>query len=127
MPVLLAWETPSSQQLRAAESREMLESLLIISGAFGVFSRAVAMEIGGYRRDTVGEDMALVVRRHRRLCETGRPYRILFVPDPVCWTEVPADLAVLARQRRRWQKGLLDVLWSNRQMMLNHATGALAW
>jgi len=104
-----------------------LNALLIISGAFGVFSRAVAMEIGGYRRDTVGEDMDLVVRMHRRLCETGRPYRILFVPDPVCWTEVPADLAVLARQRRRWQKGLLDVLWSNRQMMLNHATGALAW
>ena len=100
-----------------------LNALLIISGAFGVFSRAVAMEIGGYRRDTVGEDMDLVVRMHRRLCETGRPYRILFVPDPVCWTEVPADLAVLARQRRRWQKGLLDVLWRNRRMMFNPRYG----
>jgi cellulose synthase/poly-beta-1,6-N-acetylglucosamine synthase-like glycosyltransferase len=105
------------------EGWSALNSLLIISGAFGVFSRAVALEIGGYRRDTVGEDMDLVVRMHRCLRETRRPYRILFVPDPVCWTEAPSDLATLARQRRRWQKGLLDVLWRNRRMMLNPRYG----
>jgi cellulose synthase/poly-beta-1,6-N-acetylglucosamine synthase-like glycosyltransferase len=105
------------------EGWSALNSLLIISGAFGVFSRAVALEIGGYRRDTVGEDMDLVVRMHRRLRETRRPYRILFVPDPVCWTEAPSDLTTLARQRRRWQKGLLDVLWRNRRMMLNPRYG----
>ena len=109
------------------EGWSALNALLIISGAFGVFSRAVAMEIGGYRRDTVGEDMDLVVRMHRRLCETGRPYRILFVPDPVCWTQVPSDLRTLARQRRRWQKGLLDVLWRNRRMMLNPRYGRAGW
>ncbi len=107
------------------EGWSALNALLIISGAFGVFSRAVALEIGGYRRDTVGEDMDLVVRMHARLRETARPYRILFVPDPVCWTEAPADLAVLARQRRRWQKGLCDVLWRNRRMMLNPRYGRI--
>ncbi|MBF8305138.1 MAG: hypothetical protein HW398_326, partial [Acidobacteria bacterium] len=105
------------------EGWSALNSLLIISGAFGVFSRAVALEIGGYRRDTVGEDMDLVVRMHRQLRETRRPYRILFVPDPVCWTEAPSDLLTLARQRRRWQKGLFDVLWRNRRMMLNPRYG----
>jgi len=105
------------------EGWSALNSLLIISGAFGVFSRAVALEIGGYRRDTVGEDMDLVVRMHRQLRETRRPYRILFVPDPVCWTEAPSDLLTLARQRRRWQKGLFDVLWRNRRMMLNARYG----
>lgn len=63
--------------------------------------------------------MDLVVRMHARLRETARPYRILFVPDPVCWTEVPADLAVLAGQRRRWQNGLCELLWRSRRMMLN--------
>ena len=81
------------------------------------------LEIGGYRRDTVGEDMDLVVRMHRRLRQTGRACRIFFVPDPVCWTQVPSDLGTLARQRRRWQRGLLDVLWRNRGMMLNPAYG----
>ena len=105
------------------EGWSALQALLIISGAFGVFSRAVAMEIGGYRTDTVGEDMDLVVRMHRRLRETSRPYRILFVPVPVCWTQVPQSFRILARQRRRWQKGLLDVLWRNRRMMLNPRYG----
>jgi cellulose synthase/poly-beta-1,6-N-acetylglucosamine synthase-like glycosyltransferase len=105
------------------EGWSALHALLIISGAFGVFSRQVALDIGGYRLDTVGEDMDLVVRMHRYLCEQGRRYRILFVPDPVCWTQVPGDLRTLARQRRRWQKGLLDVLWRNRRMFLNPRYG----
>jgi len=105
------------------EGWSALNALLIISGAFGVFSRAVAMEIGGYRRDTVGEDMDLVVRMHRHLREAGQPYRILFVPDPVCWTEVPSDFRTLARQRVRWQKGLMDVLWRHRRMLFNPRYG----
>jgi hypothetical protein len=27
-------------------------------------------------------------------------YRVVFVPDPVCWTEAPESLSVLARQRK---------------------------
>ncbi|MBI4458745.1 MAG: glycosyltransferase family 2 protein [Acidobacteria bacterium] len=107
------------------EGWSALNSLLIISGAFGVFSRQIALEIGGYRRDTVGEDMDLVVRMHRHMLDTGRPYRVVFIPDPVCWTEAPWNLRLLARQRRRWQKGLLDVLWQNRRMMLNPRYGRI--
>ncbi|MBI1955162.1 MAG: glycosyltransferase family 2 protein [Acidobacteria bacterium] len=105
------------------EAWSALQALLIISGAFGVFSRRVALEIGGYRRDTVGEDMDLVVRMHCHLREAGQPYRILFVPDPVCWTEVPSDFRTLVRQRARWQKGLLDVLWRHRRMLFNPRYG----
>jgi cellulose synthase/poly-beta-1,6-N-acetylglucosamine synthase-like glycosyltransferase len=105
------------------EGWSALNTLLIISGAFGVFSRRLALELGGYRRDTVGEDMDLVVRMHRHLRERRQAYRIVFVPDPVCWTEVPGDLRTLARQRRRWQKGLLDVLWRHRRMFGNPRYG----
>ncbi|MFN4073121.1 MAG: glycosyltransferase family 2 protein [Thermus sp.] len=66
-------------------------ALLIISGAFGLFRREEALRVGGYRTDTVGEDMELVVRLHRRAREEGREYRILYTPDPICYTEVPAD------------------------------------
>ncbi len=91
--------------------------LLIISGAFGLFEKRAALLAGGYARDTVGEDMELVVRLHRRLREEGRPYRVAFVPDPICWTEVPENLRVLRRQRSRWQRGLIDTLWRHRAMM----------
>jgi cellulose synthase/poly-beta-1,6-N-acetylglucosamine synthase-like glycosyltransferase len=92
-------------------------SLLVISGAFGLFDKRVVVQAGGYATDTVGEDMELVVRMHRHLHDRKQPYRIGFVPDPICWTEVPESLRVLRRQRTRWQRGLIDTLWRHRGMM----------
>jgi cellulose synthase/poly-beta-1,6-N-acetylglucosamine synthase-like glycosyltransferase len=101
-----------------------LNGLLIISGAFGLFDKRAAILAGGYAPDTVGEDMELVVRMHRRLAERGIPYRVRFVPDPVCWTEVPERLRVLRRQRTRWHRGLIDTLWRHRAMLGRRRYGA---
>lgn len=92
--------------------------LMIVSGAFGIFRSDLLRAIGGYRTEAIGEDIDLVVRLHRHLRDKGADYRIEFVPDPVCWTEVPSDLRSLGRQRARWQKGLIDVLWPNRDLLL---------
>ena len=94
-----------------------LGMLLIISGAFGMFRREAVIEAGGYATDTVGEDMELVVRLQRLHRERGLPYRAAFVADPVCWTEAPTDLRALARQRDRWQRGLLETLMTHRGMI----------
>jgi cellulose synthase/poly-beta-1,6-N-acetylglucosamine synthase-like glycosyltransferase len=102
---------------RVAWSR--LGALTIISGAFGLFSRQAVVEAGGYCRETVGEDMELVVRLHKHCARAGRPYRITFVPEAVCWTEAPETLAVLARQRARWQRGSLETLWRHKDMILD--------
>jgi len=91
--------------------------LLIVSGAFGLFDRNTLLEVGGFATDTLGEDMELVARLHRRLSDAKIDYRIRFVPEPVCWTEVPETMRVLRGQRMRWHKGLLDVLWRNRRML----------
>lgn len=91
-----------------------LNALLIISGAFGLFQRDAVAEVGGFATDTVGEDMELVVRLHRHFRARGVPYRIEFVADPVCWTEVPEDIGSLSRQRRRWHRGLGQALWRHR-------------
>ena len=101
--------------------------LVIISGAFGVFRRDIVKQVGGYRASAIGEDFDLVARLHRHLREQGADYRIAFVPDPICWTEVPSDLTSLARQRARWQKGLLDVLWLNRDMLFRSPYGRIGW
>jgi len=106
---------------RAGWSR--VNSLLIVSGAFGVFRRDVMREIGGYRVDTVGEDGELVVRMHRHLRARRRPYRVTFVPDPVCWTEAPETLTVLRRQRGRWHRGLAEIIWHHRGMLCNPRYG----
>jgi cellulose synthase/poly-beta-1,6-N-acetylglucosamine synthase-like glycosyltransferase len=92
-------------------------SLLVISGAFGLFDKKAAVLAGGYATDSVGEDMELVVRMHRYRRERRQPYRIGFVPDPICWTEVPESWRVLRRQRTRWQRGLIDTLLRHRSMI----------
>lgn len=97
--------------------------LPIISGAFGVFRRDLVRAVGGFRASAIGEDFDLVARLHRYLMDHRKDYRIAFVPDPVCWTEVPADAKSLGRQRSRWQKGLIDVLWPNRDMLFRRRYG----
>lgn len=104
-----------------------VNGILIISGAFGLFKKAAVIAAGGYRRDTIGEDMELVVRLHRHMREQGQPYRIEFVPDPVCWTEVPEDLRTLRNQRVRWQRGLSESLSSHWPLMFSRRGGWPGW
>ncbi|HET9122037.1 MAG TPA: glycosyltransferase family 2 protein [Acidiferrobacteraceae bacterium] len=99
-------------------------SLLIISGAFGVFRKDLVVAMGGYY-PTIGEDMDLVVRMHRYCVEHRLRYKVMFVPEPVCWTQVPSDLHSLLRQRNRWHRGLVDTLWRNRAMFLNPRYGSV--
>jgi len=103
----------------------VLRSLLIVSGAFGVYRRAETLEIGGYSRETDTEDLDLVARLHRHMRRKGRKYRVVFVPDPVCWTEVPTSLSALRRQRARWHRGLVQTLWDNRGVLFNPRYGTL--
>jgi cellulose synthase/poly-beta-1,6-N-acetylglucosamine synthase-like glycosyltransferase len=104
-----------------------LNAVLIISGAFGVFRKDVVVAAGGYRHDTIGEDMELVVRLHRFHRLSGRPYRIAFLPDPICWTEAPESLRVLRNQRTRWQRGLGESLMHNRALLWHPRGGAPGW
>ncbi len=104
---------------------DVLNGMLIISGAFGLFSKEAVVECGGYRNDTVGEDMELVVRLHRMMRRKKRQYRITFIADPVCWTEAPEKLKILSRQRNRWQRGLIDSMFLNIQMLFNPKYGII--
>ena len=93
--------------------------LLILSGAFSVFRRKAVVESNGYRLDTVGEDMELVLRIQRVMKKHKREYRVVFLPDPVCWTQVPEDYRSLQTQRRRWQRGLAESILGNFDVFLN--------
>jgi cellulose synthase/poly-beta-1,6-N-acetylglucosamine synthase-like glycosyltransferase len=102
-----------------------LRSLILISGAFGVFRRDVIVAAGGLDADSIGEDFELVMRIHRAMRRERRDYRVTFVAEPVSWTEVPSSVGVLARQRRRWHRGLWEVLWKYRSMFGNPRYGRI--
>ena len=108
---------------RTAWSR--LGGLFLISGAFGVFRKDALVEVGGFNPRAIGEDMELVLRMHRTFRAQKRRFRIVFVPDPVVWTEAPESLKGLHSQRRRWHRGLLQCLWWNRRMVLRPSQGAV--
>lgn len=108
---------------RMAWSR--LNGLLIISGAFGAFDRDIVTKVGGYNTNTVGEDMELVVRMRRYMEEKKSPYKIAYIPDPLCWTEAPASYKILGRQRNRWMRGTVETLKTHRKLFFNPDYGVL--
>lgn len=100
-------------------------SMLIVSGAFGVFKKQAVIEVGGYKTNTIGEDMEIVVRLHRYMREHRRKYQIIFCEDAVCWTQGPMSVADIRSQRRRWQIGLLDTLLAHKSLFLNPRYGSV--
>lgn len=106
---------------RTAQSR--LNIMLIVSGAFGLFHKQTVKAVGGYETGTVGEDFELVVRITRYLQERLRPFEVAFVPQTVCWTEVPETWKTLARQRNRWHRGMWETLIKHRVMAFNPKYG----
>lgn len=96
-----------------------LDGLMLISGAIGMFDRETVIKAGGYSTSTVGEDMELVLRMRRYKSERNEEYEVTYIPDPLCWTEVPSDLRSLRKQRTRWTRGLVESLWTHRRMLFN--------
>jgi cellulose synthase/poly-beta-1,6-N-acetylglucosamine synthase-like glycosyltransferase len=109
--------------MHARLGSDRLGTLLIISGAFGLFRREAVLEVGGYSRGSLGEDLDLVIKLHRLFRESGRPYALRFLPDPLVWTQAPESLGDLGRQRSRWERGALEAFFNHRSMALNPRYG----
>ena len=97
-----------------------INGLLLISGAFGMFNKDLVIKVGGYNHNTVGEDMELVVRMRTFMHDNNLgKYIVSFIPDPLCWTEVPDTLNVLGRQRNRWTRGTMQTLFIHKKIFFN--------
>lgn len=97
---------------------DKLNMNLIISGAFGAFNKKTVIDVGGYKSNTVGEDMELVMRIHKYFLKNKEEYYIAFSPDAICYTQAPDTLKGLKTQRRRWQVGLIQSMTIHKNMFL---------
>ncbi|MDD3722175.1 MAG: glycosyltransferase [Lutibacter sp.] len=102
---------------RMAWSR--LNGLLVISGAFGLFNKKIAIEVGGYDTNTVGEDMEIIVQMRRYMEEKNEKYKVAYIPDPLCWTEAPDNYRIFISQRNRWTRGTIETLRKHRKIAFN--------
>lgn len=120
-----------------------MDSILILSGVFAVFEKETVIRAGGYltpflrhrltreyvgeRRGTVCEDMEIIVRLHRFVLDKLHDRRIVFLPHPVAWTEVPETFESLRKQRGRWYRGLRESLRYHRAMLGRSKYGRIGW
>jgi cellulose synthase/poly-beta-1,6-N-acetylglucosamine synthase-like glycosyltransferase len=108
---------------RLAWSR--LDGLLLISGALGLFDKEIAIGCGGYYPKTVGEDMEIVVRMRKYMARRKEKYKVVYVPEPLCWTEAPSSVKILGRQRNRWMRGTIDTLFLHKDLFFNPKYGVM--
>ncbi len=92
-----------------------LDTLTVVPGAVGAWRRDVLKDIGGFPADTLAEDQDLTIAIQTR------GYRVQFDPTAVAWTEAPATVKGLAKQRFRWAYGTLQCLWKYRGITFNPA------
>ncbi len=111
-------------------SRILLDAFngnLIISGAFGLFKKDIAVAVGGYDTYTLGEDMELVMNLHTFSRNNEMKYSIRYEPNAVCWSQAPSSMGDLAKQRRRWHLGLFQSMMKYRSMFLNPRFGLVGF
>ena len=87
---------------------------LIVSGAFGLFNKQAVVNVGGYRLNSIGEDMELIMKLHSYYRANKQPYSIKYAYDAICWTQAPERLRDLIKQRKRWHIGLFQSMLQHR-------------
>lgn len=110
----------------ARSGLNQMNSMLCISGALLVIKKSVLEEVGGPWPEAITDDIEFTMRLHAYLFDRKeeRNLRLAFVPDAVCYTEVPEKMSQYLPQRNRWQRGTLQAIFRNWRMIFNPRYGA---
>jgi cellulose synthase/poly-beta-1,6-N-acetylglucosamine synthase-like glycosyltransferase/peptidoglycan/xylan/chitin deacetylase (PgdA/CDA1 family) len=87
---------------------DVLRCMPTVPGAIGAFRRKALAEAGGVSADTLAEDTDLTLA-------IGRAgWQVVYAEEARAWTEAPATLAALWRQRYRWSYGTMQAVWKHK-------------
>ena len=98
---------------------DKLNCNLIVSRGYGVFKKEAMINVGGYDKKSMGEDMELTVKLHKYYTDNKIPYTIKHVPSSICYTQVPNNIGDLKKQRQRWHCGLMQTMFKYKSMLFN--------
>jgi cellulose synthase/poly-beta-1,6-N-acetylglucosamine synthase-like glycosyltransferase/peptidoglycan/xylan/chitin deacetylase (PgdA/CDA1 family) len=87
---------------------ERFDCIPTVPGALGAYRRLAVSGAGGVTDDTLAEDTDLTIAIHRG------GWRVVYIDDARSWTEAPATIGQLWRQRYRWSYGTMQALWKHR-------------
>ncbi|WP_338648000.1 glycosyltransferase [Flavobacterium sp. KS-LB2] len=100
-----------------------INGLLLVSGGLGMFDKETVIEAGGYWHKSLGEDMELITRMRKLMHQKKEKFLIIYIPESLCWTEVPASMTIFLRQRVRWARGLVQTLFLHKDVFFNPKYG----
>jgi poly-beta-1,6-N-acetyl-D-glucosamine synthase len=83
--------------------QSLMRGTLVAQGAFSVYRADAVRAVGGWP-DMIGEDIVLT------WAMLDRGGRTTYEPTAVAFTDVPASVRGLVRQRRRWARGMIEGL-----------------
>jgi cellulose synthase/poly-beta-1,6-N-acetylglucosamine synthase-like glycosyltransferase/peptidoglycan/xylan/chitin deacetylase (PgdA/CDA1 family) len=96
---------------------DVLRCMPTVPGAVGAFRRRAIDGGGGFSAATLAEDTDLTIA-------IGRAgWKVVYVEDARGWTEAPATLSGLWRQRYRWSYGTMQAVWKHRSALWRREPG----
>jgi cellulose synthase/poly-beta-1,6-N-acetylglucosamine synthase-like glycosyltransferase len=119
--VITRWQALEYVTSQNLERRELaaLGCITVVPGAIGAWRREALERLGGFPPDTLAEDQDLTISMLRA------GYKVLYDSTAIGWTEAPATLRDLLKQRFRWAFGTLQCLWKHRSVTLRPRHGML--
>jgi cellulose synthase/poly-beta-1,6-N-acetylglucosamine synthase-like glycosyltransferase/peptidoglycan/xylan/chitin deacetylase (PgdA/CDA1 family)/spore germination protein YaaH len=98
---------------------DVVNAITVVPGAVGAWRKELVRRVGGFSEDTLAEDTDLTLAIRTLGC------RIRYEGDAVAYTEVPREIAALAKQRFRWLFGTLQAAWKYRRVTFRPRYGSL--
>lgn len=97
----------------ARSAQSFLKLVNIIPGPIGIFRKIAIENAGYYDSDTFAEDADLTLR----ILAAG--WKIYYEPKSISYTEAPATLQQLLKQRYRWTRGILQSIRKHKKLLVN--------
>jgi len=99
------------------KSQSLLHCVMIVPGAIAALKTEALHKVGYFSSDTFAEDFDITMR----ILQVG--YHVEYESRAVAFTQAPESIEDLLKQRRRWNRGIIQVLAKYQCMYMNPKYG----
>jgi len=113
--VLTKWQSIEYTTAQNFDRRafDLINCITVVPGAIGAFKKDAIMKAGGFTTDTLAEDCDLTIRVLRN------GYLVRNCTEAIAITEAPETLKQFMKQRFRWNYGIMQSFWKNKDACFN--------